>query len=342
MKLARSWPVVIVAIIGAGCQPANVTVDADGRTMGTTWTVRVSDCTLPDCSTALPALISRRLDELNAVFSHYDPASEVSAFNRHSGNDWFPVSDRLAEVVTLAQDVSELSNGAFDITVAAAVDAWGFGATATTEGAATDAAVAAAARVTGYRNLEVRNESPALRKTDPAMRIDLSAIAKGYAVDQLAYLLEREGMRDYLVEIGGELRVAGARPDGKPWRIGIEPPDNNGGARSLVEYIVEPGNQAVASSGDYRNFYTIDEQRISHTIDPATARPVTNGLAAVTVIAPSAAQADALATALMVLGPQQGLALAEQEGLAVMLTERSEAGLTVSRSNALAGFLLTY
>ena len=342
MTLARVLSTFIVAIIVGGCQPAGTGAEAGGRTMGTTWTVRVTTCSLDDCNAALAELVGQRLAELNHIFSHYDPDSEVSSFNRYSGTDWFPVSDQLAEVVTLAQRISAISNGAFDITVAPAVDAWGFGAEPLTADIPAEATIAAAAGTTGYRNLEVRTEPPALRKSDPALRIDLSAIAKGYAVDQLAYLLEREGMRDYLVEIGGELRVAGNRADGQAWRIGIEPPDNGDTTQPRIEYIVEPGDQAVASSGDYRNFYTVGDKRISHMIDPATARPVSNGLAAVSVVAPSAAQADALATALMVLGPDRAMTLAEREGLAVMLTERADDGLTVRQTAAFSGYLLDY
>ena len=342
MTFTHVWSLIIVAIIAGGCQRADVATELDGRTMGTTWALRANDCALPDCREALGRLIDQRLAELNAVFSHYDPASEVSAFNRHSNTDWFAVSDELADVVALAQSISAASDGAFDITVAPAVDAWGFGAQAVTGSEPEQSEIEAAVLTTGYRKLNMRSDPPALRKNDPALRIDLSAIAKGYAVDQLAYLLEQEGIRNYLLEIGGELRVAGLRPDGRPWRIGIEPPDNTDGAQPRIEYIVTPRDQAVASSGDYRNFYVVNEKRLSHTIDPATARPVANGVAAVTVIAPSAAQADALATALMVLGADAGLALAEQQGTAAMLIERTAAGLQVRQSADFAAYLLSY
>ncbi|NND54804.1 MAG: FAD:protein FMN transferase [Gammaproteobacteria bacterium] len=333
----------IVASIVSGCQPSTADTKISGRTMGTGWVVRAAGCDLPDCAATLNALISQRLDELTRIFSHYEPESEVSAFNRHSGVEWFAVSAELASVAELSAQISQLSDGAFDITVAPAVDEWGFGpdanVTAAPVSAPTDAAVEAARRTTDYRKLHVRMSPPGLRKDDPKLRIDLSAIAKGYAVDQLAYLLEQEGIRNYLVEIGGEVRVAGNRPDGQRWRIGIEPPNAD---YPLIDYVIEPRDQAVASSGDYRNYYVMNDTRISHTINPVTATPVSNGLAAVSVIAPAAAQADALATALMVLGPDAGMELAEREGLAALLTERTATGLRVRQSTKFADYLVSY
>ena len=173
----------------------------------------------------------------------------------------------------------------------------------------------AAREHSGYRKLELSDDQSAIRKLDPLLRLDLSAIAKGYAVDQLAYLLESMGMRDYMVEIGGEVRTAGVRPDGKGWRIGIESPDN----ALPIEYVVVPGNAAIATSGNYRNYYILDGKKISHTIDPGTAMPVSNELESVSVIAPDAMQADAYATTIMVLGPEAGLAFAQRLGIAAML-----------------------
>ena len=302
--------------------------------MGTTWTAKIADCRAADCGTALRPLLQRRLDELNGIFSHYDGNSELSRFNDHSGSDWFDVSAELVEVVQLARAISDISGGAFDMTVAPAVDAWGFGSL---EPGATDAKPI---QVTGYRQLDARSTPPALRKKTAELRINASAIAKGYAVDQLAYLLEGEGYRNYLVEIGGEVRTAGTRPDGTPWRIGIEMPDSLTTVQPTIEFVVLPGDMAVASSGDYRNYYIRDGKRISHTIDPATAAPVTNAVGAVSVIAPSAAQADALATAMMVLGDEKGMALAEREQLAVMFTLREDDRLRTLRSAAFTTYLL--
>jgi thiamine biosynthesis lipoprotein len=156
-------------------------------------------------------------------------------------------------------------------------------------------------------------------------------------VDQLAYLLDDRGIGNYLVEIGGEIRTAGLREDGKPWRIGIQPP-----ADGLdLEFVVEPGDAAVATSGDYRNFYMLDDRRISHTIDPANALPVDNGVMSVSVIAPDAMQADALATALMVMGPEKATRFAQQHDIAMLLLARSGSDVSPVVSAAFAPYLLT-
>jgi len=282
--------------------------------MGTTWTVRIAGITGTE-QARLQSLLEARLDELNRHLSHYDPDAEVSTFNQQNNTAWFKVSTDLATVIEQALRVSAASDGAFDITVAPAADAWGFGPTAATGQAPDGTTLQSARDHSGYQKLELSDDQSAIRKLDPLIRLDLSAIAKGYAVDQLAYLLENLGMHDYMVEIGGEVRTAGERPDGKGWRIGIESPHN----ALPIQYVVAPGNAAIATSGNYRNYYMLDGKKISHTIDPGTAMPVNNGLESVSVIAPDAMQADAYATTIMVLGPEAGFAFAQRLGIAAML-----------------------
>jgi thiamine biosynthesis lipoprotein len=311
---ARLLTAIAATLLAAGCssEPAQITLE--GRTMGTTWTVRVAG--VPESERArLQPLLDTRLDELSRVFSHFDPESELSAFNNQDDDSWFTMSADLATVVEQALRVSAESDGAFDITVAPAVDAWGFGPRAPTGQRPDAAQLQFAQQHSGYRKLELRRDVPAIRKLDPLLRLDLSAIAKGYAVDQLAYLLESYGMHNFMVEIGGEVRTAGVRPDGKGWRIGIDSPDS----ALPIEYVIAPGDAGVATSGNYRNFYMLDGKKFAHTIDPDTASPVDNGLESVTVIAPDTMQADAYATAIMVLGPEAGLAFAERLELSVLL-----------------------
>jgi thiamine biosynthesis lipoprotein len=315
----------------------------EGRTMGTTFTVRAASCPLIDCD-SLNSSIDNRLTVLTQHLSHYATDSELSTFNKYSGTDWFPVSDDLYAVVEYALVLSSQSNGAFDITVAPAVNAWGFGPEATNT--IPDAArVEQAAQLTGFEKISTRpppppgaqeNYSPALRKNDPEVTLDLSAIAKGYAVDQLALLLESNGINNYLVEIGGEIRTAGKHPEGHPWRIGIESPDGGLG----INFIVIPGDGAVATSGDYRNYYIVDGERISHTIDPRTGRPVTHQLASVSVVLPSAAEADAIATLLMVLGPTAGLELAESMQIPALFFVREPDQIRSFYSAAMKSYLL--
>lgn len=310
-----------------------------GHTMGTEWTVHFGNCPETDCIKAFRAPVNELLETLNNRFSHYRENSELSRFNDHKNREWFAVSGELAEIAALAQQISIISDGAFDITVAPAVNTWGFGpeASAADAGKAPDPAdVNEAVRNISYRQLQVRTSPPALRKSNPKLAIDMSAIAKGHAVDRIAFLLETSGVGDYLIDIGGEVRTAGARPDGKLWRVAIEPPDS----KLPVEFIVLPGNQAVATSGDYRNYRIIENERRSHTIDPATGKPVTHGLASVSVIAPNTAQADALATALMVLGPEQGPELAAKEQLAALFIIRNKNGLRTRYTPEFAAHLL--
>jgi thiamine biosynthesis lipoprotein len=170
----------------------------------------------------------------------------------------------------------------------------------------------------GYEKLEMRASPPALRKAAAGVAIDLDGIAPGWAVDRLAERLEALGVRDYLVEIGGEVRARGDSPEQRRWRVAVEKP--LAGER-VAQAVIELGNNGVSTSGDYRDYREMDGRRISHTIDPRTGLPVAHRLASVTVVHASVAAADAWATALMVLGPEEGMALARREGLAALFVE---------------------
>jgi thiamine biosynthesis lipoprotein len=317
---------LIISLL-AGCTETGDDLNLTGKTMGTTWSARVADCGHADCAQLEDAL-NERLKELTDRLSHYDAESELTRFNTQTSTDWTAVSQDLLTVVEYALSVSELSEGRFDITIAPAVDAWGFGPAPTDLTMPPAETIELALRHSGYQKLAARSAPPALRKTDPLLRLDLSALAKGYAVDQLAYLIENAGGRNYMVEIGGEVRTRGVRPDGEPWRIGIQPPD----ASLAIEFVVTPGDAALATSGDYRNYYMLDDRRISHTIDPTSGTPVTNNLASVSVIAPDTMQADALATAIMVMGAEAGMEFARGNNIAVLIIQRTPDGTRASMS----------
>jgi thiamine biosynthesis lipoprotein len=325
---------ILLAAGLSGCDQPAAELRLEGATMGTTYTVQIPECN--ECG-SLGLQIDARLSQLVKHLSHYDPESELSAFNNYHGTDWFPVSPELGTVIEFGLSVSEQSQGAFDISIAPAVDAWGFGPTEETQGVPAAQQLESAHLHSGYTKLAIRSSPRAIRKEDPLLRLDLSALAKGYAVDQLTYLLDVRGIGNYLVEIGGEIRTAGLREDGKPWRIGIQPPTDG----LDLEFVVEPGDAAVATSGDYRNFYMLDDRRISHTIDPANALPVDNGVMSVSVIAPDAMQADALATALMVMGPEKATRFAQQHDIAMLLLARSGSDVSPVVSAAFAPYLLT-
>ncbi len=294
-----------------------------GATMGTTYTVRLAAQLSPPQRQALQQRVQACLDQVDSRMSTYKPDSEVSQFNRHDSDDWFPVSPDTAQVVAASLEVSRITEGAFDITVGPLVNLWNFGPDHRPVGIPTEEEIATALTAVGFQQLEVRLDPPALRKHHPHVGIDLSAIAKGYAVDQVADLLEQSGVRDFMAEVGGEVRTRGARPRGEPWRIGVERPI--AGKRD-VEMVIHLNDTSLATSGDYRNFFEWQGTRYSHEIDPHTGRPVANGTASVSVMDPSAMRADAFATALMVMPSDQAWRLARELGLEIMLIVHHQQG----------------
>jgi thiamine biosynthesis lipoprotein len=307
-----------------------------GDTMGTTWEVRIAGEDLDESlRKQAQAMIEKRLAEIDLWFSTWRPDSEISRFNASRTTEPVDVSSPTAELVSFSIELCKWSGGAFDVTVGPLVARWGFGAGAQIGNPPDQAEIDAYLSRTGAEIIHVGRGNPKsggfLHKFDPAVEIDLSAIAPGYAADHVAAGLFELGRTDFLVEIGGEIYAAGHRPDGKPWRVAIEEPVEE--ARQ-IHSVVELSDQGLATSGDYRAYYMEDGRRLSHTIDPRTGRPIENGMASATIIAPTATQADAFATAVMVLGAEEGLALAEQWKLAAMtLTRNADGGFTEARNS---------
>jgi thiamine biosynthesis lipoprotein len=293
-----------------------------GATMGTTYTVKV---VVNDVDDAARDRLAVRIDNVLAgvdnALSTYIESSEVMVFNRYGEGD-FAASDDLLKVAAEAQRVARLSGGAFDITVGPLVDAWGFGPQGETD-VPSDVTIGRLLSTTGFEHLEVDLEHGRLKKDSPEVRIDLSAIAKGFAVDRVADALVGEGHVDFMVEVGGEVRASGRNIERRVWRIGIERPEDGGRA---VYAAIPLSDLALATSGDYRNFVMRDGVRISHTIDPRLGRPISHGLASVSVIQASCMTADALATALEVLGPVEGMALATSHGIPALFLVRMDDG----------------
>jgi len=309
--------------------PAAQPIALTGNTMGGTWSLKLPQhppgLTTEQLQTSCQAI----LDHLEAEMSTYRPDSEVSRFNRYDGADWFTVSLDLVEVVQKAHEVSEQTAGAFDITIAPCVDLWGFGPQATglrTGKVPPDDAVDRARAHVSYQRLHARADPPALRKEDAAMRIDLSAIAKGYAAGRLARSLDELGATDYLIAVGGELRAKGTSAAGRPWHVGIEVPTPD--TRRILRQI-ELRDAGVSTSGDYRNFFQIDTKRYSHEIDPRTGRPAVDPPASVSVVHPDSACADAFATALMVLGSKEGYQRAAALHLPALIVTRGDRAFNV-------------
>ena len=304
-------------------QPARIAPSSElsvtGRTMGTTFTVKVVTDDLSEANRErLTGRVREVVDGVDRSMSTYKATSEVERFNR-GGTEAFAVSPDLLAVVVEAQRVARLTGGAFDITVGPLVDAWGFGPSGATDTPG-DERLRELVAITGFELIEVDAEHTTLRKTRRECRIDLSAIAKGFAVDRVSAMLVGEGLPDHMVEIGGEVRCRGANGEGQVWRIGIERPTVEG--RS-VHLAVPLADLSLATSGDYRNFVERDGVRISHTIDPRRGRPVSHDLASVSVIHASCMTADALATGLEVLGPDGGFELAEHQRIAALFLVRT-------------------
>jgi thiamine biosynthesis lipoprotein len=293
--------------------------------MGTTWNVAVVG---RGSVGALQGKIDRRLEEVNQSLSTYREDSEISRFNRFQrAGEEFPISGDFLRVMKTAERVFALSGGAWDGTVMPLVDLWGFGPAGPVGEPPAEEKIAARLADVGFAKIEIR-DSGALVKRRPSVTLDLSSIAKGYGVDQVAELVRGEGFTDFIVEIGGEVRAGGARRDGRPWRVGINRPRTDA-APDEVYRVALLRDEAFATSGDYRNYFLRDGVRYSHVIDPRTGRPVTNRVVSASIRAPDCTLADGLATAVMVLGAQAGLALVERlddvEGLVVV--ETKEGGL---------------
>lgn len=306
-------------------------VTFSGPTMGTAYSVRLYDASGELAPKDWQVPVDARLAELNHLMSTYDSESELSRFNKSKSTDWYPVSIETAKVVQFALAVAERSSGAFDPTVGPVVNLWGFGPDGRRRDPPADSEIEKVKSRTGYRKVSVRQDPPSLRKAESALYLDLSAIAKGYAADQVSALLEQLSADSSMVEIGGEVVCSGTKPGGEVWRIGLERPSPQGRALQLVLGLRD---EAVATSGDYRNFFEQDGIRYSHTIDPTSARPVTHGLATVTVGANSCMEADALATAILVMGPKIGYDWAEEESIAAYLVEHSEGGFSEKMTSA--------
>jgi len=315
-------PPFTLALAGCAAKPAAVAFA--GATMGTRYQVQIAASIGDTERAALQGEVDSVLAGIDRAMSTYKAQSEVSRLNAAAAGEWLTVSPATRTVLARALEVWSRSEGAFDISVGPLVDLWGFGQRGPRDDVPGESALAAAHAQVGLAGLELSRDAPAVRKSGGHIRLDLSAIAKGYALDRVTAHLDTRGFDAYLVDVGGELRARGSRADGAPWRIAIEQPL---AGRRAVQRVVELGERAIASSGDYRNFFEHGGVRYSHTIDPRTGWPVRHALAAVSVIAADAMTADAEATAILVLGAGAGLEFATRHGIAAHLSVRTDSGL---------------
>lgn len=297
-----------------------------GRTMGTTWHLTL----VTDRGSQVKNLqkkIDTRLEEINRSMSIFMGNSEISRFNRlRKPEKPFVISEDFLNVMTVAEQLHRLTHGAWDGTIGPVVDIWGFGKGKKVIRPPQKEQIAAVLKNTGFNGIAV-NANGYLIKKNPALHLDLGSIAKGYAVDQLARLLRESKIENFIVEVGGEVVTSGRKMDGSPWRVGLNTPREEASATEVFKTVTLT-NQAVATSGDYRNFFESGNKRYSHVINPKTGYPVDNGVVSATIIAGNCTFADGLATAVMVMGPEKALNLINRldgvEGLIITRDKREK------------------
>jgi len=322
---------LLVFMIGCGMKKETF---LSGRTMGTFYHIKVITGYFTNFDD-LQNKIDARLEEVNQSMSTYRSDSEISRFNKMPAGATMQVSADFYRVLQVAAKVYQWSGGAWDGTVKPLVNLWGFGNARPMQKAPAPEAITDALARTGFGHIRMGPQGQ-IAKDDSRLTLDLASIAKGYGVEAIAALIRAAGYRDFLVEIGGEVVASGVRQDGKPWVVGINRPTPDAAANAVYRaFALSDG--ALATSGDYRNFFELDGVRYSHVIDPRTGYPVSNRVASVSVVAPNCTLADGLATALMVMGIQEGLSLVNRlENVECLIIEYAPDGQL--RDHASTGF----
>lgn len=334
----RGWKTGLLAsflfALLAGCERSPRELEFAGSALGTSYSVKVVDHRGDLAAAGLQERARQVLDDLDRKLSTYKPDSELNRLNAQPLGKPFAASDDLYQVLVVAQLVYRMSGGAFDPTVRPLVDLWGFGPVDTGDRVPSAEEISGVLDDIGFDRIELGSGNQVVRRSE--VTLDLSAVAKGFIVDRLAAELIALGAADLMVEVGGEIRVGGRRADGGYWRIAVEVPQAGIGG---VERVLELTDIGVATSGDYRNYFERDGVRYSHTMDPRSGQPVRHRLASATVLAPTAAEADALATALMVMGEERGLEFATAHDLEVFLLVRQGEGFVEVPSPRMAPYL---
>ena len=335
LTMKRLQPVIIslvwisLAITGCSRSEGPDLLEFSGRTMGTWYTIKVVDLPASITPDELAGVIEAELDNVNDKMSTYKADSELSRFNQTRIGQPFRVSPDTFDVISRSLDIWRLSQGAFDITIGPLVNLWGFGPDGTVDHVPSAADMKNAWDRVGSDGLALHvDDLEVVKRKD--LYVDLSAIAKGYAVDRVAEALENQGVRRYLVEVGGEVRAGNSKTPKLSWKVAVEEPVFS---KRQVHKVIKLDNAAMATSGDYRNYVEFQGKRYSHTIDPRDGNPIDHELVSATVIMPSCADADAWATAMMVLGPDLGLQIAEANNLAVYMLLKAETGFDARYSS---------
>ncbi|MEZ9230430.1 FAD:protein FMN transferase [Vibrio amylolyticus] len=331
----KYWLVAFASLLAlTGCDKPVEQVHITGPTMGTTYNIKyINSDSLLD-SDEIQVEVDRLLELVNDQMSTYRKDSELSRFNQYIGNEAFEVSADTALVVQEAIRLNKLTLGALDVTVGPLVNLWGFGPEARPETIPSDEELQERKAMIGIHHLSTTATS--ISKTLPSLYVDLSTIAKGWGVDVVAEYMNAIGAENYMVEIGGEMRLKGHNREGVRWRIAIEKPSVD---ERAIQLVVEPGDMAIATSGDYRNYYERDGIRYSHIINPTTGKPMDNKVVSVTVIDSSSMTADGLATGLMVLGEEVGMDVAEEHNIPTYMIVKTDTGFEEFTSSAFESYL---
>lgn len=306
--------------------------------MGTFWRISLAGVA-PERKASLQKAVQQQLDEDDRQLSTWKNDSVLSRFNQYRGSDPQPVSENMADIVSLSLRIGRKTAGAMDITVGPLVNLWGFGPDKQPVKEPTQAQIDAAKALTGLQHLRViqKAEGAYLQKDLPGLYVDLSTVGEGFATDHLATLMEKEGINSYLVSVGGAVLTRGQNAQGQPWKVAIQKPTDR---ENAVQAVVDLQGHGISTSGSYRNYYELDGKRISHVIDPTTGRPIQHKLVSATVIATTALEADGWDTGLMVLGEEKAKALALRENLAVYLIEKQGEGFSSWMSPQFKAFIV--
>ncbi|WP_372761841.1 FAD:protein FMN transferase [Pseudoalteromonas sp.] len=326
---------LVLALSGCSDKAEPHEVYLAGKTMGTSYHIKFYDQQAERDASALQAEIDSLLADINQSMSTYISDSEINTFNHLAANQVMPISNDFRAVVTESIRLGE-STKTLDVTMGPLIDLWGFGPDKKPTKRPSDAELATMLNNIGIDKLRLTEQG--LAKTVTQLALSFSATAKGYGIDKVAQLLENHDITNYMVEIGGELRISGKKPNNQDWKIAIEQPDAPPGERK-VHLVIAPGTNGIATSGDYRIFYEMDGETYSHLIDPTTGMPSRHDLVSVTVLHPSAMTADGLATALTVMGMEKAQAYAQKHDLPVYLIAKSAQGLVTYASPAFKPYL---
>ena len=333
---SREWLFCLLALfLLAGCDRQTPPVQLGGDIMGTTWGVSYIEGPPELTPDQLQQGVEALLAQVNLSMSTYRPDSEISEFNAIDTQTWFSSSAEFFAVLVAALDVGQKSEGAYDVTVGALVDLWGFGPGDIIDVPPAKGEIADLMSRVGQVNLRLDAQNRSILKQSD-LSVDVSSLAKGYAVDRVAQWLSAQGVRRYMVEVGGEMRLSGLSGRGDPWRIAIEEPKVSERSIAIALSLTDV---AIATSGDYRNYFEADGRRYSHSIDPRTGYPVTHDLVSVTVAHQSCMMADAWATALTVLGAEKAMAVAQAQGLAVYFIRRLDDEFVHSHTPLFSAYL---